>query len=70
MSEERVRRQMEKTGDSPFSFEKLDIHMKKEVFVPVQVLNELRRTGLEGLREKILSAWHRPAPKPLASAVP
>lgn len=70
MSEERVRRQMEKTGDSPFSFEKLDIHMKKEVFVPVQVLNELRRTGLEGLREKILSAWRRPTPKPLASAVP
>ena len=63
VSPERVRRQMEKTGNSPFVFQKLEIRMEQEVFVPMHVLNELRREGLELLERRLLSAWRRPAPE-------
>ena len=59
MDAERIRKQMNKTGNSPFVFEKLDIHMEGELFVPLQALNELRRQGMEALEFAILTSRRR-----------
>ena len=53
-TEEKVRKQIDKTGNTPFYFDNLDIKIKGNVFLPVQALNELRRRGLEALEEEIL----------------
>jgi putative protease len=59
--EDAVRRQMLKTGNTPFQFESLDIAMDPELFIPVRSLNELRREGLERLEEAILAPFCRKA---------
>ena len=56
-TEEKVRKQIDKTGNSPFYFENLDIQIKGNVFLPVQALNDLRRRGLEALEEEILKEY-------------
>lgn len=60
---ERVRKQICKTGNTPFVFSDLDIHMDMDIFMPMQSLNELRRTALEQLEEQIVSAYYRQAPQ-------
>lgn len=58
LTEERVRQQFIKTGDTPFEFEKLDIDMDGDVFMPVKAINELRRDALLKLRGDILSRYY------------
>ena len=60
-TEEKVRKQLNKTGATSFYFEQLDIELKGNIFLPVQALNELRREGFEKLTEKILAQWERKA---------
>ena len=59
MDEARIRKQLMKTGDSPFEFEKLDITIKGNIFVPVQALNSMRREALEGLEKGLLQGHKR-----------
>lgn len=59
LEEERVRRHMMKTGETEFLFDRLDIFMGENVFLPMQQLNELRRNGLELLKHKILAPYER-----------
>lgn len=59
MDETRIRKQLMKTGDSPFAFEELSVIMRGNVFVPVQKLNELRRSVLEKLEEAIEKTYSR-----------
>ena len=59
LDEERVRRQMMKTGETEFVFEKLEIFLGESVFLPMQQLNELRRQGLELLKKTILKPYKR-----------
>lgn len=61
---ETILRQLKKTGDSPFVFDRIEIRMEDEVFLPLQVLNQLRRDALAHLEEKILSAGRREVPRP------
>ena len=49
MTEEKVLKQLNKTGNTPFFFEHLSAELKGEMFLPVQALNELRRSGLKAL---------------------
>ncbi len=51
---EEVFRRMNKTGDTPFEFEKLDIELADGLFLPVRILNDLRREALRLLQEKLL----------------
>lgn len=60
-SVESLERQIKKTGNTPFVFESLETDLEGQVFVPVQALNELRRDGLEALRESVLQPYRRPA---------
>lgn len=54
-SEDKVRSQIQKTGNTPFEFEALNIRMDDGLFVNIRRLNELRRTGLAKLQEAILA---------------
>lgn len=64
MDEGRIRKQLMKTGDSPFTFEELEISVKGNVFVPVQALNKLRRSVLEELEETIKARYRRETEEP------
>lgn len=59
MTEEKVKKQLEKTGNTPFHFERLEIQLNGNVFLPVQSLNELRRRGLEELEQAVLKDYRR-----------
>lgn len=59
---ERVRRQMEKTGNSDFVFRHLTVDMQGELFLPMQAVNELRRQGLQQIKEQILDSYRRTGP--------
>lgn len=59
LTEDRVKKQMEKTGQTPFAFEHLDVITDEAGFLPMQSLNELRRNGLEKLEASYLSKYRR-----------
>ena len=63
MSVERIRQQMDKLGNSEFCWESLEIYMDENIFIPVKILNELRRTALEQLQEQILGKYRRTVTK-------
>ena len=53
LSMEKVRENMEKTGNTPFEFENLTIAMRDAIFLPMKSLNQLRRDALEGLEKAL-----------------
>ncbi len=57
-----VEKQLLKTGTSEFAFSSLSGTLDDGLFLPVAVLNELRRNALEKLSETILSAYRRNEP--------
>ena len=59
LTEADVRERMNKTGESPFYFEQLEIQMDEDVFVPNGVLNQLRRDALAQLEEQMLVEFVR-----------
>ncbi|MFR5601566.1 MAG: DUF3656 domain-containing U32 family peptidase [Lachnospiraceae bacterium] len=58
-TEEKLRKQLKKTGGTPFVFRSLDIFVTGDIFMPVQALNELRRTALERLEQEMTGQYHR-----------
>lgn len=72
--EESVRRQLEKTGGTFARFALLQIELGNDLFLPVSVLNQMRREALDQLKEKILAsrvAKERPyAYQPEPTSVP
>ncbi len=59
LTEETICKQMNKTGNSSFFFQDLDIYIGDQIFVPMQQLNQLRREGLEQLEQAIISRYRR-----------
>lgn len=55
----RVERQLRKMGNTPFQIESLEMEMEDGIFIPMQVVNELRRTAAERLEEEILKQYKR-----------
>ncbi len=55
-------KQLRKTGNTPFEFETLDIHVAGDVFVPNGAINELRRNALEALEQAAVNKYRRTAP--------
>ncbi len=68
LSFETVLDKMHKTGNTPFAFSQLEIKMEEDVFLPVQALNQLRRTGVGKLQNSILEKYRRRKPAVPASA--
>ncbi len=58
-----VEKQLSKLGDTPFLKESIEGELRGNVFLPVSLLNDLRRKTAALLTEKILSAYRREAPK-------
>lgn len=59
LSREKIEACMRKTGGTPYTFEKLQIELEGDVFLPVQSLNRLRREALDKLMESQCAAWRR-----------
>ena len=59
MSKERIEKQLGKTGNTPYYFENLEVETGGSPFVPVQELNELRRSAFEQLTGEILRPYRR-----------
>lgn len=70
MTEADIRKQLQKTGDTPFVFGKLTIQMDGDIFCPNGQLNRMRREALERLTERCTAGARRAAGEvrePLAS---
>ncbi|MEG0962730.1 MAG: DUF3656 domain-containing protein [Lachnospiraceae bacterium] len=59
MKEETIREKMQKTGNTPFQFESLEIKMESDIFIPVGGLNQLRRQALDELFQKLMTPYQR-----------
>lgn len=59
LTAEEVRKQICRTGGSGFQFEHLELEMDDGLFLPLQALNELRRTALDRLREAWKESYRR-----------
>lgn len=72
MEAEQLKKQMQKTGNTPFVWETLEIQMDGPLFVPVQALNSLRRDALEQLQKAVVRAFYRTEEKitPLEETAP
>lgn len=58
-TKEQVKKQLNKMGTSPFYLEELDIEIEDGLFIPVQILKELRRSAVEVLENQIVEAYRR-----------
>lgn len=63
MTEDEVRKHMQKTGDTPYVFDVLDIEMDADIFMPVAVLKQLRRDAITLLEARILEGFRRTMPE-------
>lgn len=63
LTEEVVTEKVTKTGNTPFVFEKLEVTMDDDIFMPVNQLNQLRRGALEALEEALLKPYERTLPE-------
>ena len=59
LTEERIRSQMEKLGNTEYEWENLEIQMDESIFIPMKMLNEVRRQALDSLEEEILKSYRR-----------
>lgn len=59
LSRETVLEKMNKTGNTPFCFDELQLEMEDNSFLPVGALNQLRRKGMEQLKEAVLNRYRR-----------
>ena len=63
LTKEVVTEKITKTGNTPFVFEKLEVTMDDDIFMPVNQLNQLRRGVLEALEEALLKPYERTLPE-------
>ena len=62
LTEERVRSQMEKLGNTEYQWEDLEIQMDDSIFIPMKMLNEARREALDSLETELLKEYRRDEP--------
>ena len=59
LTKEKIISQFNKTIDTPFSFKKLSIELDDNLFLPVSVLNEIRRICIEKIENNIIQSFKR-----------
>lgn len=62
MEADQIRKQLQKTGGTPFAWEELRIRTKGPLFVPVQALNQLRRDACGKAEAELLLSFRRSVP--------
>lgn len=68
MTKEKLAAPVEKTGDTLYYFEELQVEVDENIFVPVAWLNEIRREALFLLQEAITRQYRRSLIKPEKTA--
>ena len=59
ITEEKIINQFNKTLDTCFQFDKFEINLDNNLFIPVSIINDIRREALSKLETKILSTFER-----------
>ncbi|MGN0354969.1 MAG: U32 family peptidase [Muricoprocola sp.] len=54
-----IEKQLRKTGNTDFEFESIDIELEENLFLPLQVINDLRRNALDQLKKQMISSCMR-----------
>lgn len=62
LMEEDVRKQLMKTGSTPFVFEHLEIDLEDDCYMTIQELNQFRREALSAMEQQLLAAYRRVDP--------
>lgn len=62
ITEEQVRKPLSQTGTSRFDFADLSIVVEEDAFFPMGAAKKLRREGLLGLEQMLMTGENRPAP--------
>lgn len=57
ITKERIYDQMKKTGNTPFYFSDINIHIEDEVVLPVSEINAVRRKALENMEKIIIENY-------------
>lgn len=70
LSREQLQKQLQKTGNTEFAFQDLDIRTEGDIFLPLQSLNALRRAGLEKLKDRITGSFRRTDDVQKVSCIP
>ena len=65
---EKIKEQLNKTGESEFFFEDLKVITGEKTFLPMGKIKELRRTAVEQLLEEILKGYRRELPMSLEAS--
>lgn len=55
LTEERIRSQMEKLGNTEYEWKIWKFRMDENIFIPMKMLNEARREALESLENELLN---------------
>lgn len=58
-TDEDIRKQIGKTGNTPFRFESIGISMGEEVFLSIKEMNDLRRRALDDMKQAMLADTFR-----------
>ncbi len=69
LTAEGLKKQLQKTGNTPFVFSSIEVDIKEPVFLPVKTINELRRKALQEL-EEALCAPRQKTDAPMAESAP
>lgn len=57
LDKEKIIQQFSKTTDTPFEFSNLNIILDNNIFIPVSILNDLRRTTINNIEEEIIASF-------------
>lgn len=61
LTKEKIISQFQKTSDTEFEFSHFEIDLDNNLFMPISILNDIRRFGIEKIREQILKTFKREA---------
>lgn len=59
ISEERIKEQLSKTGNTPFEMKEIQVISDDDIIVPISTINSIRRNSIEELQNKILKSFKR-----------
>lgn len=63
MTQDTILSKLSKTGDTPFEFNFVNSYIEDNIYIPVSVLNTLRRNACTELEEYIIKSYERQADK-------
>lgn len=59
MTEDKIKNQLIKTGNTPFKFADLKLDIDENVYLPISQLNEFRRDTIQKMEDTILKQYHK-----------